>query len=62
MMMSYGDMVAERDATKRGDYGKVCLETFLSSVDYDNTWYSIPTHEDGSEWGYWELVQLYEDE
>ena len=60
MEMSYGDMVAEKDATTRGDYGKVCLETFLSSVDYDNTWYGKPQHEDGSEWGYWELLEVWE--
>ena len=54
MLMTHGDMLAEK-AECKGDFNH-----FLSSVDFTNTWWGKPTHEDGSEWGYWELLEIWE--
>ena len=53
MEMSYQDMIEEKNNSSS-------LESFLSSVDYTNTWWGKPTHEDGSEWSYWELLEVWE--
>ena len=54
MVMSYGDMIDEKMTSDNFNH-------FLSSVDYNNTWWGKPLHEDGSEWSYWELLEVWEE-
>ena len=59
-LMTHEDVVKHAQSIKAGDCGTPSEETFLTTIDFNNTWYGTPTHEDGSEWSYWELVAIYE--